>query len=76
MPKTLIISWVIVGVFVSSVQILLWTLFRRQVRGLCFGDDVDRSILRFYTPRRLRLISILHPVTLIGLFVALSYYLW
>lgn len=76
MSQTLILSWVIVAIFVSSVQIVLWVLFRRQVRGLCFGDDIDRSILRFYTPRRLRLISIVHPLVLIGAYIALSYYLW
>lgn len=76
MLHSLIISWLIVATFVSTVQILLWILFRRQVHGLCFGDDVDRSILRFYTPHRLRLISIFHPLFLIACYVALSYYLW
>lgn len=76
MTQTLYISWAIVTVSVCTVQILLWTLFRRQVVGLCFGSDVDRSILRFYTPRRLRLISIVHPLLLIGTYITLSYYLW
>lgn len=65
-----------VGAIVIAIELVLWRLFNRKVRGLSFPHESDESLFRSFTPLRLRIGAILHTLFLIGIFVLLSIFLW
>lgn len=70
------LMWVIIGTLVIGVELSFWLIFRKKLTGLCFPEKSDESFFRFFTRRRLKLITIAQGVFLLGTFFISSYFLW
>lgn len=55
---------------------IMWWSFHTHVRGIQFPREADASHLRFMTLPRLRLLTILHTVTIVVMSNTLLITLW
>ncbi|TSC80518.1 MAG: hypothetical protein G01um101425_172 [Candidatus Peregrinibacteria bacterium Gr01-1014_25] len=61
--------------FILAFEIAAWLLFRRKVAGLTI-DGPDSSSIPFFTLQRLRVIGIVHTVTMLAIVIAIFSLLW
>ncbi len=68
--------WVIMSTLVIGTELAFWLIFRQKLTGLCFPMESDESFFRFFTRRRLKLITIAQGIFLISVFCISSFFLW
>lgn len=72
LPTLLIASLVII----AFAEGILWAMFRQRVQPLNFPKELDRTGLRIFMFRRVRITALLHTLVMMALVTAAFLFLW
>jgi len=72
LPTLLFVSLVVI----AFAEGILWAMFRQRVHPLNFPKELDRTGLRIFAFRRVRLIALLHTIVMMALATAAFLFLW
>lgn len=65
-----------VAAFIGAIQWLFWHIYRRKNAGLRFPHARDESFFHFFTHSRMRIVTIVHAIFMLLIFMIFSFLVW